>query len=174
MKAIPVTALSVLMVFLTACQAQKPTTPQTPTTSPSRISNQTIDDAIKAYEPAPAPPVSVPEFLVQKFQLTQAVGTDNDDKINQSLSQTQVLVDLSGFPKGYAYMGCNHINFQVALNKNTFKIGNIASTRMFCPSVVSLEMTLAKQVQAVKWYAVEDDTLVLYGEQVKLYFKPVS
>lgn len=112
-------------------------------------------------------------FLRQPFYLVKAEGA-NAQKINAALANQKVSIDLSNLPKGYAYMGCNHINFSVALDDSRFKITQVSSTRMFCPVINSLEMTLAKEVQAIGSYQIADGALVLFGNQSRLYLAPQS
>lgn len=110
-------------------------------------------------------------FLRQPFRLVKAEGV-NAQKINAALANQKVSIDLSNLPKGYAYMGCNHINFSVALDDSRFKISQVSSTRMLCPTINALEMTLAKEVQAIGFYQIADGALVLYSNQSRLHFVP--
>lgn len=165
--------LGVSALFLNACQSTKtaPSAVYSDTHTTSKITNQAIMQALQQAAPKAEAP-AIDAFLLQTFRLVGIHGSGNDDKLNAELSNTAAKVDLTDFPKGSAYLGCNRAHFMVALRGDTFKIGQIATTRKLCPSTLSLEMALARHMQAVKQYKIQDNTLILYSDTIALTLQP--
>lgn len=142
-------------------------TPQQPTTyqaqSPTSLEQAQATQA-----------THIPNELKKIWRLTQITGTGDDDNLNESLDKHAVIIDLTHAPKGSAFAGCNYMNFTMRLDGDRFGFGNISSTRKLCFDVMWLEVTLAKSVRATRQYKLEGDSLVLYGNTIRMHLVPHS
>ena len=115
---------------------------------------------------APAAQSAAP--IRQAWHLTELSGFKGEIPANAKM-------DWSKLPTAYAYMGCNHMNFQAHADRSgSLKTGAITATAMLCENN-QLEDAFATAMKRVSRYEVNGQTLILRGKNgVQIKFAPAQ
>ena len=119
-------------------------------------------------KPAPTAQSAAPVPIRQVWQLTELSGFKGEIPANAKM-------DWSKLPTAYAYMGCNHMNFQAHADRSgSLKTGAITATAMLCENN-QLEDAFATAMKRVSRYEVNGQTLILRGKNgVQIKFAPAQ
>lgn len=126
-------------------------------------------------QPKPAQPQSAPAAqsaaaapIRQAWHLTELSGFKGEIPANAKM-------DWSKLPTAYAYMGCNHMNFQAHADRSgSLKTGAITATAMLCKNN-QLEDAFATAMKRVSRYEVNGQMLILRGKNgVLMKFAPAQ
>lgn len=117
---------------------------------------------------APAAQSAAAATIRQAWHLTELSGFKGEIPANAKM-------DWSKLPTAYAYMGCNHMNFQAHADRSgSLKTGAITATAMLCENN-QLEDAFATAMKRVSRYEVNGQTLILRGKNgVQIKFAPAQ
>ena len=117
---------------------------------------------------APAVQSAAPASIHQVWHLTELSGFKGDIPANAKMDWTKL-------PNAYAYMGCNHMNFQAHADRSgSLKTGAITATAMLCENN-QLEDAFAAAIKRVSRYEINGQTLILRGKNgVLMKFAPAQ
>ena len=117
---------------------------------------------------APAAQSAAAAPIRQAWHLTELSGFKGEIPANAKM-------DWSKLPTAYAYMGCNHMNFQAHADRSgSLKTGAITATAMLCENN-QLEDAFATAMKRVSRYEVNGQTLILRGKNgVQIKFAPAQ
>ena len=117
---------------------------------------------------APAAQSAAAAPIRQAWHLTELSGFKGEIPANAKM-------DWSKLPTAYAYMGCNHMNFQAHADRSgSLKTGAITATAMLCENN-QLEDAFATAMKRVSRYEVNGQTLILRGKPgVQIKFAPAQ
>lgn len=117
---------------------------------------------------APAAQSAAPAPIRQAWRLTELSGFKGEIPTNAKMDWTKL-------PNAYAYMGCNHMNFQAHADRSgSLKTGAITATAMLCENN-QLEDAFATAMKRVSRYEVNGQTLILRGKNgVQIKFAPAQ
>lgn len=117
---------------------------------------------------APAAQSAAAAAIRQAWHLTELSGFKGEIPANAKM-------DWSKLPTAYAYMGCNHMNFQAHADRSgSLKTGAITATAMLCENN-QLEDAFATAMKRVSRYEVNGQTLILRGKNgVQIKFAPAQ
>ena len=117
---------------------------------------------------APAAQSAAATPIRQAWHLTELSGFKGEIPANAKM-------DWSKLPTAYAYMGCNHMNFQAHADRSgSLKTGAITATAMLCENN-QLEDAFAAAIKRVSRYEINGQTLILRGKNgVLMKFAPAQ